>query len=250
MHDVPESSPMFQLKFQKPHFDTKEEFTFYTGTYDLFLNMPLTSKYNIEANIPYAIGQLKDNDDDAIDNFGNIYLGLQSRISKNANKTSILSLGVNLPTTSDNMKDISATFISILTNPTKMIKYYPNTFGLYTNYAKHIKNNNGSVFGFELGPEVFVPTGDNDNDVELLAHYGLKAGLNVRKVTLFSELVGVVYLSEDFNEFGDRFLETVSIGGQWNGRNFKPGINIKRNLDDEITRTTDWILGFNFNYIF
>ena len=62
-------------------------------------------------------------------------------------------------------------------------------------------------------------------------------------VMLGVELEGIVFLSEDIDDFEDRFNHSVAFGAQWTGRNIKPGIYYQIYLKEDFRDYVDGVLG-------
>lgn len=121
-------------------------------------------------------------------------------------------------------------------------KYIPDMLTVYGNYAYYRNQSNGAIFGVEIGPNLFIPTKD-EGDVELFAHYGIFGGFKLTSVTLSAELEGLAIISEDIDDFEDRFTHSLVFGGQWTGSNIKPGIYYQIYLDKDIRDDVDGVLG-------
>jgi hypothetical protein len=79
--------------------------------------------------------------------------------------------------------------------------------------------------------------------VELFIHYGISGGFKMTNVMLSAELGGLVFISEDIDDFEDRFVHSLAFGAQWTGSNIKPGIYYQIYLKEDFRDVVDGILG-------
>ena len=61
------------------------------------------------------------------------------------------------------------------------------------------------------------------------------------------ELIGLAIITEDVDDFNDRFLHTLVFGGQWNAGTIKPGLFYKIYLKDELSDLVDGVLGIKLD---
>ena len=237
----PKDKSQFGIRFLKPNFEDDLDFTTFSGTYDLYANIPLGKNFNLMFSLPYSTYA---DDEESESEVGDIYLGLQSRKISGRNTNSTYSLGIFLPTASED--DFTANFISMLANYYQVERYLPNTLTIYGNYAHQIKQASGALFSFEIGPTLLFPTDQDegeDRETELMMHYGLSAGFQFGKLAILGELVGLAFITEDVDDFSDRFIHTLTFGAQGTGRVINPGLFYSIYLKDEFREFVDGILG-------
>ncbi len=238
----------FGFNFNKVFYSTDVNMSTFSGVYQLFWNVPVSSGLNIIGNIPYIttsyhIDFVYFGDYEFSENgFGNIFLGLQTNGKPEDSKRSIYSFGLYLPTASDR-----AAINGYLADYYYFTKYLRNTLGIYFNYAFHKIEEEGFNYGFEIGPDLIIPIGDNNSDVELMVHYGILGSFVINKFILNMEFLGIATLTSDVNDFGDRFVNMINIGVQWKESLVTPVIYFKIYLRDDINRSIDGVLGIGVN---
>ena len=219
----------------------------FSGVYQLYLDIPVSSKLNIVGSIPlivtsysinYGFGEYNYSEN----GLGNVFLGIQTNPESIDNRKNIFTFGLYLPTASE-----KASFNGATADYYYIGKYIPNSLGIYFNYAFHKLNIEGFKYGFEIGPNLMIPTKGNGAETEFLAHYGITGGYQIKQLTLSLEFVGVVVISEDIQNFEDRFVNMLNIGAQWDGGIVKPMIYYKYYLREEIRHTIDGVLGIGVN---
>jgi len=234
----------FGVRYLRPYFDDSEGLSTFSGVYDFSFNIPVSSKINLVGSLPYTTISIDDEDSES--GIGNVYLGIQTRSELSDGKSNSLSVGVFLPTAPDDKW--SCSYLGWFSNYHDIQKYAPDVMTLYFNYAGYKTNPNGVRLGFELGPNFFIPTGDDNNDkTELFLHYGFSCGLQLNKFALSTELTGLVFLSEDFEELSDRFVHSLVMGGQWTGSTVRPGLFYKIYLKKDLNDFIDGILGLKLD---
>ena len=109
---LPKDKPQFGLRFLRPNLEGDDDLSTLSGTYDLSFNIPLNSKINVVGSLPFTT--LNTKDDESENGIGDIYIGLQTRSEFSAENRSIISLGVFLPTASEDKYSVS--FLGMFTN--------------------------------------------------------------------------------------------------------------------------------------
>ncbi|MDZ7288982.1 MAG: transporter [candidate division KSB1 bacterium] len=237
---LPEAKATFGLRFMRPNFDGDSELSTLSGTYDLFVNVPVSSKLNLVGALPFTTVAFGGEDSES--GIGDIYVGLQTRNHSSTASRMGLSVGVFLPTASEDKE--MTNFFGILANYHELQRSLLNTLTLYGNLAYRSTQPGGALFGLEFGPQLFIPTKDTDDrQVELFAHYGLAGGFRLSNVAIFGEFMGLFIATEDFENFGDRFTHSIAFGAQVTDNAVRPGIFYQIPLDEDFKEFIDGILG-------
>jgi len=231
---MPKDKPQLGLRFMRPKFEEDIDLSLLSGTYDLYFNIPLSPKLNLIGSLPYTVFSAKDEDSES--GIGSIFVGIQT---KPMTENSSLSMGIFLPTAKD---ELYTMILGTISNYYEFQKYFPDMLTIYGNYGYYRNQSNGAIFGAEIGPNLFIPTKD-EGDVELFAHYGISAGFKITNLTLSAELEGMAIISEDIDDFEDRFVHSIAFGGQWTGTNIKPGIFYMIYLKEDMRDVVDGVLG-------
>ena len=244
---IPNDKIQFGFNFNKAFYTSNTDMSTLSGVYQLYVNVPVSSKLNIIADIPYlntsfdvnfGFGQLSYNEN----GFGNIFLGIQTKPKIMDERRSIFTFGLFLPTAAE-----QASVNGLFADYYSFSKYLPNTFNFYFNYAYHYLNTEGFNYGLELGPNLLIPTESSSYETELFAHYGIIAGYQINKLLLNLEVTGIVVISQEVDNFGDRFMHALSIGAQWRETTVTPKIFYKIYLRDDISKNVDGVLGIGVN---
>jgi hypothetical protein len=227
--DLPVDKTKLGFRYLRPDFKDVEGLSILSGVYDFSVSIPVSPKLNIVGSVPFAAIGADDTETES--SIGNIYVGLQHRLNSGAEKFFSASLGVFLPTAPEDKP--GPMFMGIFTNYYELQKYFPNVLTISGNVAYHRIKSNDFIFGVELGPNIFIPTKD-DGETEVYIHYGLTAGYRFNTVDLKAELVGIGIITEDVDEFGDRFINDLAFGVHWNRGAFRPGVFYKISLKKDI----------------
>ncbi len=247
LQTIPNNKIQFGFNFNKAFYTSHTDMSASSGVYQLYVNIPVSSKLNIIGDIPYlntsydinyGFGEFSYSEN----GFGNIFVGIQTKPKMMDDKRSIFTLGLFLPTAAE-----QASLNGVLADYYNFSKYLPNTFGFYFNYAYHRINTEGFNYGLELGPNLLIPTKNNNSETELFAHYGIIAGYQIDKLLLNLEIIGIAVISQDIDNFGDRFINMLNIGAQWRESTVTPKIFYKIYLRDDIRHNIDGVLGIGVN---
>lgn len=242
---LPSEKKQFEFRFIKPFIKNDGiDMSFLSGIYQLSANIPISSKLNIVGEIPFVYTKYEQssfffgNNEFEESGFANIFIGLQTTPSSGNNKKSVISFGLYLPTA-----DERVSYQGVIVDYYEFQKYLPHTLGLYFNYAYHKSYTNGLRFGFEVGPNITIPTEGNRSG-DLLLHYGLTGGFEINKIFLLNiELAGVAIVTESVDDFGDRFIHLMNFGAALTEGMFVPKIFYKIYLDDTFSNAISGSLG-------
>lgn len=142
------------------------------------------------------------------------------------------SFGIYLPTAEED-KGL-ATGDGAFADTYDMWAMMPNTLTIRGNMALRQISPDGPFFEIELGPDVLSIDDGIDNEVELFMHYGLSSGIATGMFMLRAELLALFIVTEDVQDFADRFLNTVAFGAMLTSYKIRPGLFYQKPLDDEL----------------
>jgi len=239
LQSLPENNPQFSLRYLRPNFEADVDFSTFSGIYDLSFDLPVSSNLNLIGSLPFTAMDFEGPESES--GIGNIYIGFQTRRHPTPERTSSVSFGLFLPTAPDDK--FSLLFVNIYTNLHQQEKYIPDMLTVYGNYAYHSIQPGGVKLGVEFGPQLYVPTDDEGDESELFVHYGFTGGAQVTHFAIFAELVGLAVITEEADEFGDRFTHSLVFGSQWTEGIVKPGIFYQIYLDEDMEEVVDGVFG-------
>ncbi|MEE9443065.1 MAG: hypothetical protein V3V99_10415 [candidate division Zixibacteria bacterium] len=252
----PENNTKVGFRFLHPNYKAKSYITTFTGTYDLYVNMPVSPKINLELKFPFSgIGYDSPYPIDSKQAIGNIYFGFQyhqpiEEFQKF--KGTIFSFGVNIPTADKD--EWAPHYMGLICNEYEAQRILPEVFTISGNAAYWMLTGEpedvGGYFGFELGPQLFIPTGDNNDDTELMMHYGLTMGLDAPNVAIFAEFLGVFAVTSDVDDFGERFDHFVGIGMGITDFPVRPSLYYQIPLDDDLNDFLSGVFGIKVEAAF
>lgn len=233
------------LRFLRPNFAGDSQLSTFSGTYDFWVNAPVgSSRLNIVGAVPFNAFSAENVDGES--GIGNIYLGAQARLGNSTDMGMNISLGVYLPTASEKKED--AHFLGLVGNFHELQRSLPEVLTIYGNFAYHYRQINRGMFSFEIGPQLLVPTGELSGDAELFGHYGFAGGFPLANVAFFAELLGVFIVTEDFNDFGDRFTHALAFGAQLTTSQVRPGLFYILPLNGDFNDFLDGTLGLKVDF--
>jgi hypothetical protein len=223
-----------------------------SGIYDFSLNIPVNPTTNINLSLPFIVMNyeyhyhfydIEFHHSYEENGIGNLYLGVQINPRDSVKKSSglIASVGIFLPTISEDKYLLF--FQGLYTDLHRMQKYIPNTLTIFGNVSCHKKEPNGFMYGFELEPNMFIPTKGENREGELYLHYGLTGGMQQTNLAITAELLGIVILTEDVDDFSDRFSHALVFGLQWTKGRIKPGIFYKIYMEEAQSEVISGVLG-------
>jgi hypothetical protein len=245
---VPGETPQIGVRYLRPDFKHGSEMSVFSGIYDFRADLPINARWSIDASVPWSRWS-SDEEDVSDDYIGNIYAGMQY-LRAEGDRTMVASFGAYLPTAEANLGHV---LLGAITDNIGLFKYIPDAWTFYGNFAWFDLREGGVRLGFEAGPDLVVPTGDNDSDTEFFLHYGLIAGFRAEKFAATLELIGLMVVSEDYDDFGDRFVHALDLGVSYISPHLSPGVFYMiylGNDENDWTSLVDGVLGVDVNFVF
>lgn len=242
MQQIPNDRAKIDLRFDKPFYKDNYDVSTFSGVFQVSLNMPVSSKYNVIASVPYINNAYSyryyyyGGYYSVAKGIGNIFLGLQTNPMPISDKRSIVTFGVYLPT-ANRKAGLSGYF----TNYYDFLKYVPDAAGVYFNYAYHKISPEGFNYGLEIGPNFLIPT-ESNTGTTVSIHYGIHAGYALNNVSLDAELLGMAMISRSAGSFNDIFLHLLDFGAQWNRGSIRPKVFYRIYLTEQFKNFIDGTL--------
>lgn len=242
LQTMPKNVSQLGLRFMRANFNRGDDLSLLSGTYDFYANIPISRELNLVGSLPFTVFSEKGYDSE--NGLGNIYFGFQTWKSSGLGNKASLSLGVFLPTARDK---IETAVLGGYSNYYELQKYFPDMLTVYGNYSFISNQSRGAIFGIEIGPNFFIPTKKDNGEGELFAHYGISGGFKLNKIMISAELTGLAIISEDIDDFGDRFVHSLAFGAHWTGGNIRPTIFYSIYFEEEYRDFVDGVLGIKFD---
>jgi hypothetical protein len=230
------------LKVNKPIFKKTEYGNYYSGAsgiYKVYGYFTLKNNWQINTEVPLVISSSADYDETGL---GNIYVEILKAL--NTSSSTWLAFGVYLPTIGKENYDRE--WIGILSDPYHFVQYMEG-ISISSTFGYNLADKPGPVFGADIGPDLYIPTFE-EGDVELLLHYGIKAGYRFNSVATWAELNGIMILTEE-GSLADRWINQMNLGAQWSQGIFRPGIFYGIHLDKNFREGISGILGVNLQVV-
>lgn len=239
MQTLPKDQTVVGLKFEKPMFKNSTGVSFPTGVYNFSLNLPVSDGLNLYAVLPLNLMSVEYMGmSDSEEALGNLFVGLQTNSEIVNDKKTVLTFGAYLPTA----KESAVVGLTSLSNFYNTEKALFKIASLYFNYAYHKLASEGLTYGFEVGSTVLIPTKENYGDTEVFAHYGATAGFKVNEFLFSAELNGKAIITEEVDEFADRFVHMINFGGQYDNGKINPYVYYGIYLKESMKNVLDGVL--------
>lgn len=213
MQPLPEAHVKAGIQYLRPDYTADADQTIrmsaFSGSYDVYLGTPMLRGLNAVVSMPVIV---KASDGESVaSGIGNFYLGLSTRPDSLANNYSVFSWGLYLPTTTGKRP---VEFMGVFANFYEPQKALIDVLTLHGNFLYFKKQRQGIYWGFEIGPQVFIPVRSDGGSTNFLGHYGIAAGYRFTHFAVGGEILGLANVTDSFNSFGERFDHSVAIGAQ------------------------------------
>ena len=244
---TPSEKNQFAFSFDKPFFDGDDITSTLTGVYQLYCNIPISSKFNLIGTVPFINFSYQQdyyfyNQNYHIDysenGVGNIFIGMQTRPELNDGRGSVISFGVFLPTADE---DVS--FVCAFVNYYNILKYIPNYLGLYFNFAHYKSVGQGFNYGIEVGPNILIPTEGKNDEIELFLHYAAGAGFRSNIFELNAEFLGIGIVTDDEEDLNERLIHQLSFGALLHFEYITPKLFYRLYVNEHMEKMIDGVLG-------
>jgi hypothetical protein len=258
LEPIPDNTYKVGMRYIRPSFEYDiMEISTFSGTYDFFGAIPIGESFTVRFSLPFSRANypeivLTDEYGNEIGKgvsnhqFGNISIGGQYRQTNASGLSTILSLNVFLPTAQSNA--YFAPSLAIDANPYEFERVIPDLLTLRGNFAARYEKLNPENFGFyvggDIGPMIWVPTGDLTGETELLFRYGICGGGRFSNVTFGAEIYGLYLLTEDVGSAAEQFDNFALLGVSLIDYPVRPSFFVTFPLDDEFSEYIDFMYGF------
>jgi len=239
----PQGNPqkLIGLKINNPLFksmDNGYQVSSLSGIYTVYGLFNLKNNWSIYSEIPIIIAK---NDYEKENGLGNVLIVLRKAL--NENRSSQISFGAYLPTFGK--EKYLKQEIGILSNIYRLPQFIEGVT-VYGNFSHCLPEEKKGLFGFEIGPDIAIPTGEGD--VELLLHFGIKGGYRFSKVLLWSEFNSITVITESGLDIDEMIQSQLLFGGQLDLGKIDPGIFYTIPLKEYMREVTSGILGIKVSF--
>jgi len=252
LNPIPEEDPTLGLRYLHANLQGNLEQTTFSGTYDFYLEIPLSDGLGFDFSLPYSrVSYFPGPDQFGMPRLkveqsalGNVYFGMHFTNKLSEHTKSVLSMGIHFPSASDNYNSLEAVSYGMLANLHQMRRSLPDAWIVYWNMVWRIETSAGSILGFEFGPEAWIPEGGVHGNEELLCHYGFSVGAGTSHFTILTEIMGLCMATEDFEDFGDRFDHHLAFGIGVRNYFIRPSLWYQIPFDDDTREVLEGVIGF------
>jgi len=243
--DQPDGSTAMIYRFQKPDFAGGISPETLTGYHSFEFHLPVSENGTFVLQLPLARTGFDDplyvQDDKTT--WGNIGIGINKR-GLGRNGRASFSADVYLPTAQTDNPE--ASLMGIVGDPQHIFRFLPDALTIHVDVAHELMalpGEDGPYVHTEFGPDILVPTGDNEGDPELMLRYGAGFGVRQNHFTAGVEFAGSWLLTADGADFGEASQHFLSFGAEYDGGLLSPALFYTIPTDDDMRDLLDGVLG-------
>jgi hypothetical protein len=248
----PGDNLQFNVKYLHPYYEKmgNSSSSLSSNIFSLGANIPISGKLNllmdfnlshfsVERNINnYPNYQYDDISETAL---GNIYVGLQIAKSRNNPSAVNMEVGVYIPAASG--KNSGVLIYSSVSDYYYAPKYVPNAFSFNFILSKWNTVTENFEWGFEAGPVIMIPTKGETSETEVFLRYGFGPNFYISDFIFMTEFNGICILTQETEDFTDKFINTLGFGAGYRFGNITPKIFYKIELSNLIKYLSSGALG-------
>ncbi len=224
-----------------------DELGFFNTVLFLGAQVRVSPSVNLVAELPITTWDVKDpmvvdlgwyfydwDDEQAI---GNPYFGMEYC---RPGSPILFALGVRPPLASDDK--FFAPSVGLYGAADRFEAFVPDlwTFSLAIGGRSSAKA--GPAYRFLIGPTLLAP---DAGDAEVLLDWSTLFGFRGTIAHAGFEYAGRMILTEDYEDFGDRFDQFIGLTGGLNIGQVEPGVQFRYAIDDEYRELIDFTIGIN-----
>jgi hypothetical protein len=238
-------SPLFGMRYLRPSFNWGADMSTFSGTFDLYCDVPVSSKISIVGDFPFSAFSFKWRDSES--GVGNVYLGFRNKMGSPERSFSSVELGMWLPTASEDENDLNA--LSIYGNYHELQRFIPNYVTVASKGSYHYRGGQGQggMISIEAGPELLIPTDDNQ-DTQLFVFYGISGGYYTPDAVFLIGFEGLYLATADTDDWGleDKWAHYLVLGAHLVDTKVRPGLFYMLPFDKDTEEVIDGTFGISF----
>ena len=223
-----EYSPLSSATFVNGRFHLSESFA-------MAADMPL-SFASVEGTSPFVPDEVSESEFLV----GNPFVGIQY-----VQPHRIFEFGARLPIVEHGTE--FAESIGMYSDLDRNEAFLPDVTTIYGRAYRNVRRTTGFRTAFQSGATVMIPDHESA-DAQLFFDYRADAGFDTGIFSLAGGLTGRMNLTDEFDDFSDRYrhhlhaLATLKLGG------FEPGVHFKIALDENIRELIDYTFGIHIQF--
>ncbi|MGH9389526.1 MAG: hypothetical protein ACRD1Z_07915 [Vicinamibacteria bacterium] len=153
---------------------------------------------------------------------GNPYLGLEARIGEGP---IFLEFGGRPPLASDDDEAFPALITGLYTDVSRFNAFAPNAVSIQTAFNVREVTPSKIAYRLRFSPMFWKPT-QGGGDSELFAIYSFQIGYHGTKARIGAGMSGNVWITEDFENLGDRSSNQFEVHADFLSGSIRPGLNL------------------------
>lgn len=217
------------------------ELTTFSGSYELYTAVPVSSKIKIYGILPFSTYTPKSGAGETKSGIGNLLLGLKYYFGEKMNF--LLKGGIALPTINEN-ELIGANFYSYMSRIYDLEKFATDHTALFTEFQYKYPFDENYSIGAGTGLKMLLWTGSGSKGAELFLPF------NVFFEYVKDEIIrcnatfkGIYYLIDEHGEFGDDIMNILHVKISYPGRIVEPGLILESPMSDNYEKWLDYNIG-------
>ncbi len=237
------------LEALKPKFDRDRNYSLLNSAWFLSGNFSLTQATALVVEFPFARydidGESSYYQDENI--VGNPYVGVRvTTQGRRASTTAVANFGVRLPLAQDDK--YNAATVGMYTSFDRFEAFVPDLFTFLASGGYRYSFEGGASFSFAVGGSFMVPTEIDGGDPEMFIDYNLELWYRSDKAGFGSGFTGRLLTTESDLDFGERTVHQMGFSGYVDFGVFRPGLNFRFPLDDDLSEVLDFVYGFSATF--
>lgn len=221
-------------------YPSSEGLDFLSGIYTLGFNGKVGPKTRLGIKIP-ILAIFTDNDSESA--VGNLYTGIEHNF-----KNGLLEAGLFVPTLSsdDRFLGVINSYFDVGNMPSYLAG--ATSLRIFLSYLNISENKMYLKIGG--GPDIIIKTGDKSalsDDMELIFNYKAVIGYQNDMIHFSIGTTGIFAVSEEFDDFADRFMNIADFNFKYIGSDFQPYMLIRLPLEEPANELYDLSLTFGIS---
>ena len=244
----PDAPLTFSYRFQHPHFSGSTSANFLTGFHEFAFAAQVSRASALSLALPFVKAGLADYPESESGlTLGNVELALHAG-GELAGRNQSVAVGLILPTAADDL-NYTEMALGIFSHPFAIQTFVPDVLAVFARYGQRIPATAESFVRLEVGPELYLPTGDSNDSASLWLRYGLGVGVEAGVIGASVEFAGYWQTDSDGEGFNEASAHVLAAGVQYAGSTLRPALYYELSTDDIFDDLLDGVIGVRLTLV-
>ncbi|MBI5325406.1 MAG: hypothetical protein HZB41_09080 [Ignavibacteriae bacterium] len=218
------------------------ELSTFSGSYDLFVSVPVSDNTKIYAIMPFTNYSRRDKAQESYSGIGNLILGVKYLFGETKNNS--IKCGIALPTIGNDSESKKANLYSAKSRIYDLDKFVPELTTLSAEFHCKYPLYENYFAGGGTGMKLYLWTGAGSQDAELFLPFNVFIGYEkLELIRATATFKGIYFLTNEHGDFADNFMNILQLKVSYPGTTIEPGLFLESPMNDSYEKWLDYNIG-------